>query len=166
MLKGALHSFRGIPHSRGRFVRPQRGRSARVRRLAVSCGVHKIAVLPGDGIGPEITAVAVKLLKATGDQLGEDFIIQEADFGGIAIDKQGQALPDTTLEICKTSDAVLLAAIGGDKWNALPPNERPERGLLNLRASLETFANLRPAIVLPQALPVFCLTNLTDVHPT
>lgn len=122
------------------------------RHLAVSAAAHKIAVLPGDGIGPEIARVAVDLLKATGERLNESFLIEEADFGGVAIDTKGNAFPQETLEICQKSDAVLLAAIGGQKWDALPPSERPERGLLNLRAALKTFANLRPAIVFPQVI--------------
>ncbi|EIE20960.1 3-isopropylmalate dehydrogenase [Coccomyxa subellipsoidea C-169] len=110
---------------------------------------HHVAVLPGDGIGPEISKVAVALLKQAGQKEGVDFEFTEAAIGGAAIDATGSPLPEETLQICRQSDAVLLAAIGGYKWDQLPPEQRPERGLLGLRAGLGTFANLRPAVVLP-----------------
>ncbi|MGP1386008.1 MAG: 3-isopropylmalate dehydrogenase [Thainema sp.] len=110
----------------------------------------RITLLPGDGIGPEIMAVTVSVLKQVGQQLDLTFDFQDAPIGGVAIDATGNPLPDETLEICKSSDAVLLAAIGGYKWDNLPRHQRPETGLLGLRAGLNLFANLRPATILPQ----------------
>ena len=111
---------------------------------------YRITLLSGDGIGPEIMAVAVDVLKVIGEQLDLTFEFQEALLGGAAIDAKGAPLPAETLALCKNSDAVLLAAIGGYKWDALPRHLRPETGLLGLRAGLELFANLRPAKILPQ----------------
>jgi 3-isopropylmalate dehydrogenase len=113
---------------------------------------YRITLLPGDGIGPEIMAVTVAVLKRVGEQLDLQFSFKEALMGGAAIDATGDPLPAETLEICKDSDAVLLAAIGGYKWDTLPNNIRPERGLLGLRAGLRLFANLRPAKILPQLI--------------
>jgi 3-isopropylmalate dehydrogenase len=113
---------------------------------------HRITLLPGDGIGPEIMAVAVEVLKVVGQQLDIEFEFQEALIGGAAIEATGEPLPAQTLEMCRNSDAVLLAAIGGYKWDSLPRNLRPETGLLGLRAGLKLFANLRPAIILPQLI--------------
>ncbi|MEM9804696.1 MAG: isocitrate/isopropylmalate family dehydrogenase, partial [Cyanobacteria bacterium P01_D01_bin.56] len=110
----------------------------------------RITLLPGDGIGPEITAVAVDVLKAVGGKLDLQFAFTEVPIGGCAIDATGSPLPDETLETCRQSDAVLLAAIGGYKWDSLPRAQRPETGLLGLRAGLKLFANLRPATILPQ----------------
>lgn len=120
---------------------------------------YRITVLPGDGIGPEIMSVAVKVLKTVGDQLDLGFEFQEALIGGAAIDATGEPLPDATLDICRNSDAVLLAAIGGYKWDSLPRHLRPESGLLGLRAGLSLFANLRPAKILPQ------LINASSLKP-
>jgi 3-isopropylmalate dehydrogenase len=111
---------------------------------------YRITLLPGDGIGPEIMAVAVDVLKRVGQQLEIQFEFQEALMGGVAIDATGSPLPAETLEACRNSNAVLLAAIGGTKWDSLPNDQRPERGLLGLRAGLGLFANLRPAQILPQ----------------
>ena len=111
---------------------------------------YRITLLPGDGIGPEIIAVAVDVLKIVGQQLDIGFEFQEALMGGAAIDATGNPLPEETLEKCRNSDAVLLAAIGGYKWDNLPREQRPETGLLGLRAGLGLFANLRPATILPQ----------------
>ncbi len=111
---------------------------------------YRITLLPGDGIGPEIMAVAVDVLKLVARQLDLSFEFQEALMGGAAIDATGNPLPDDTLEMCRNSDAVLLAAIGGYKWDTLPRHQRPETGLLGLRAGLGLFANLRPAQILPQ----------------
>lgn len=113
---------------------------------------YRITLLPGDGIGPEIMLVAVDVLKVVGKQLDIRFEFQEALIGGAAIDATGEPLPSTTLEMCKDSDAVLLAAIGGYKWDNLPRHLRPETGLLGLRAGLSLFANLRPAKILPQLI--------------
>lgn len=111
---------------------------------------YRITLLPGDGIGPEITAVAVSVLKKVGEQLDIGFSFTEALLGGAAIDATGNPLPEETLAACRNSDAVLLAAIGGYKWDNLPRHQRPETGLLGLRAGLGLFANLRPAKILPQ----------------
>ncbi|MEH1776915.1 3-isopropylmalate dehydrogenase [Nostoc sp.] len=113
---------------------------------------YRITLLPGDGIGPEIMAVAVDVLKVVGKQFDLKFEFQEALIGGAAIDTTGEPLPSATLEACRNSDAVLLAAIGGYKWDSLPSNLRPEAGLLGLRAGLGLFANLRPAKILPQLI--------------
>ncbi|MEM7793530.1 MAG: isocitrate/isopropylmalate family dehydrogenase, partial [Cyanobacteria bacterium P01_C01_bin.118] len=112
----------------------------------------RIILLPGDGIGPEITAVAVDVLKAVGSKLDLQFDFTEVPIGGCAIDATGSPLPEATLDTCRQSDAVLLAAIGGYKWDALPRAQRPETGLLGLRAGLKLFANLRPATILPQLI--------------
>jgi 3-isopropylmalate dehydrogenase len=112
----------------------------------------RITLLPGDGIGPEIMAVTVDVLKQVGSQLNLTFEFTEALIGGIAIDGAGDPLPEATLTACRQSDAVLLAAIGGYKWDNLPRHLRPETGLLGLRAGLELFANLRPATILPQLI--------------
>ena len=111
---------------------------------------YRITLLPGDGIGPEIMAVAVDVLKVVGKQLNLSFEFTEALLGGAAIDATSSPLPDETLSTCRNSDAVLLAAIGGYKWDNLPRHQRPETGLLGLRAGLGLFANLRPAKILPQ----------------
>ncbi len=113
---------------------------------------YTITLLPGDGIGPEIMTVAVDVLKLVGKQLNLRFEFQQGLIGGAAIDATGEPLPATTLEMCRSSDAVLLAAIGGYKWDSLPRHLRPESGLLALRAELGLFANLRPAKILPQLI--------------
>lgn len=113
---------------------------------------YRITLLPGDGIGPEIMTVAVDVLKVIGNQFNLNFEFQEAPIGGVAIDATGEPLPKETLEKCRNSDAVLLAAIGGYKWDNLPRHQRPETGLLGLRAGLGLFANLRPAKILPQLI--------------
>ena len=107
-----------------------------------------IVLLPGDGVGPEIVAEAVKVLKAVATRFGHDFEMTEHPVGGVAHDLCGDCLPDATLATCKAADAVLLGAVGGPKWDALPPEKRPERrALLTLRSELGLFANLRPAKV-------------------
>ncbi|MCL2937639.1 MAG: 3-isopropylmalate dehydrogenase [Trichodesmium sp. MAG_R02] len=113
---------------------------------------YRITLLPGDGIGPEIMAVAVDVLKVVGNQFNLNFEFQEAPIGGVAIDATGKPLPTETLEMCRNSNGVLLAAIGGYKWDNLPRHQRPETGLLGLRAGLGLFANLRPAKILPQLI--------------
>ncbi|MBD2134303.1 3-isopropylmalate dehydrogenase [Sphaerospermopsis sp. FACHB-1094] len=113
---------------------------------------YRITLLPGDGIGPEIMAVAVDVLKVVAKRFDLNFDFQTALIGGAAIDETGEPLPSATLETCRSSDSVLLAAIGGYKWDALPSDKRPEAGLLGLRAGLELFANLRPAKILPQLI--------------
>ncbi|MFP4007894.1 MAG: 3-isopropylmalate dehydrogenase [Spirulinaceae cyanobacterium] len=113
---------------------------------------YRITLLPGDGIGPEIMAVTVQVLKAIAPIHDLQFHFSEVLIGGAAIDATGNPLPPETLEDCRQSDAVLLAAIGGYKWDNLPRSQRPETGLLGLRSGLELFANLRPATILPQLI--------------
>jgi 3-isopropylmalate dehydrogenase len=111
---------------------------------------HRICVLPGDGIGPEIMAEAVKALDALGRRFGAIFTYEEALLGGIAIDETGSPLPDDTLACARRADAVLLAAIGGPKWDTTDPDApRPEQGLLGLRKALGLYANLRPVRIFP-----------------
>ncbi|MBF0256810.1 MAG: 3-isopropylmalate dehydrogenase, partial [Gammaproteobacteria bacterium] len=110
----------------------------------------KILVLPGDGIGPEIVAEAVKVLEALRQRHGLDVELEHGLVGGAAIDATGGPLPAETLERAKAADAVLLGAVGGPKWESLDISIRPEKGLLGLRAGLDLFANLRPAILYPQ----------------
>ncbi len=100
-----------------------------------------IAVLPGDGIGPEVMAEATRVLSAVAARFGHSFDLREAKFGGCAIDATGVPLPDDTMALCREADAVLLGAVGGPKWEKAP---RPEEGLLALRKELGVYANLRP----------------------
>jgi 3-isopropylmalate dehydrogenase len=109
----------------------------------------KIAVLPGDGIGPEIVAQAVKVLKALASD-GLKIEMEEAAIGGAGYDAAGDPLPDATLALAKASDAVLLGAVGGPKYDTLPRDKRPERGLLRIRKEMNLFANLRPALLYPE----------------
>jgi 3-isopropylmalate dehydrogenase len=113
---------------------------------------YRITLLPGDGIGPEIMAVAVDVLNTVAVNHNLSFTFQEALIGGAAVDAVGKPLPEETLDQCRQSDAVLLAAIGGYKWDTLPRELRPETGLLGLRAGLELFANLRPAQIVPRLI--------------
>lgn len=113
---------------------------------------HRITLLPGDGIGPEIISVAVKVLDAIASKHDLEFTYTEALIGGAAIDETGEPLPAETLTACRNSDAIMLAAIGGYKWDNLPRKQRPETGLLGMRAGLGLFANLRPATILPQLI--------------
>ena len=110
---------------------------------------YKITLLPGDGIGPEITNVTRRILDLVSSQFGFELKFQEMPFGGSAIDSDGIPFPDKTLQECKNSDAVLLAAIGDPKYDELPRDKRPETGLLNLRSSLDLFANIRPVKIIP-----------------
>jgi len=105
-----------------------------------------ITVLPGDGIGPEVTKQAVRVLRAVGDLSGHDFHFKEQAVGGAAIERLGSPLPPATLDACLEADAVLLGAVGAPKYDGLPSSARPEAGLLTLRRALGGFANLRPAI--------------------
>ena len=109
-----------------------------------------LLILPGDGIGPEIVTEAVKVLATLRDDHALDITMDEALVGGAAIDATGHPLPDATLELAKECDAILLGAVGGTKWEDLDISIRPEKGLLGLRAGLNLFANLRPAILYPQ----------------
>jgi 3-isopropylmalate dehydrogenase len=105
----------------------------------------QILVVAGDGIGPEVTGEAVKVLKTVADLGGHEFTFREAPIGGVAIKAHGTPLPPATLDLALASDAVLLGAVGGNEFNSLPPDRRPEAGLLQLRQALGGFANLRPA---------------------
>src|SRR5215217_2377137 len=108
-----------------------------------------ITTLPGDGIGPEVTAEAVRVLQTIGGIHGYKFEFEEHVIGGVAITKFGSPLPTTTLDACLMSDAVLLGAVGAPEYDRMPPNQRPEAGLLLLRSALGGYANLRPAISYP-----------------
>ena len=109
----------------------------------------RIVTLPGDGVGPEVTAVAVAVLQTVAARYGHDFAFEEHPMGGCAIDATGEPLPAATLAACKSADAVLLGAVGGPKWSDPNARVRPEQGLLGLRAALGVYANLRPLIVHP-----------------
>ncbi len=115
----------------------------------------KICVLPGDGIGPEITAEAVRVLKA----LGLKMEMEEALLGGCAVDATGDPYPEATKKLAQAADAVLLGAVGGPKWDNNPREQRPERGLLGIRKHLGLFANLRPAVLYPE------LANASTLKP-
>ena len=108
---------------------------------------YHIAVIPGDGIGPDIVAQAVLVLEKVGEKFGHTFTLKNVLAGGSAIDATGHCLPQETIDVCKASDAVLLGAVGGPKWDTLPGDQRPERALLGLRKELGLFANLRPAMI-------------------
>jgi 3-isopropylmalate dehydrogenase len=110
---------------------------------------HRITLLAGDGIGPEITTVARQLLDAVSRRHGFELLYDEQPMGGAAIDATGEPLPPSTLEACREADAVLLAAIGSPQYDSLPREKRPESGLLGLRAGLGLFANLRPVKIIP-----------------
>ncbi|MEP6669916.1 MAG: 3-isopropylmalate dehydrogenase [Chthoniobacter sp.] len=117
----------------------------------------KIAVLAGDGIGPEVMTEARRVLAVAEIKFGFQLILTDARVGGIAIDVDGHALPEETLRICSASDAILFGSVGGPKWESLPPNEQPERAaLLPIRKHFALFANLRPAV---------CFPNLTHASP-
>ena len=111
---------------------------------------YNIAVLPGDGIGPEVMTEARRVLSVVEKKFELSFALTEARVGGVAIDHDGHALPEATLKICDDSDAILFGSVGGPKWESLPPNQQPERAaLLPLRKHFGLFANLRPAICFP-----------------
>ena len=111
---------------------------------------YKIAVLPGDGIGPEVMAEALKVLDVIEKKYDVTFERTLANVGGAGIDNEGKALPESTVELCRASDAILFGSVGGPKWESLPPDEQPERGaLLPLRKIFGLFCNLRPAIIFP-----------------
>ncbi|HEC85250.1 MAG TPA: 3-isopropylmalate dehydrogenase [Thioploca sp.] len=118
-----------------------------------------IAILPGDGIGPEIIAEAVKVLETLQKSVNLDVHLQQALVGGAAIDATGHPLPTDTLELAKKADAILLGAVGGPKWESLDIAIRPEKGLLGLRSELKLFANLRPALLFPE------LANASTLKP-
>jgi len=118
-----------------------------------------LAVLPGDGVGPEVVSEAIKVLQVTGKRFGHDFNLHFELMGGVAIDETGTALPEDTLKMCKGSDAVLLGAVGGPKWDDPKAKVHPEDGLLALRKGLGLFANLRPVKVSP------VLVDSTNLKP-
>ena len=109
-----------------------------------------IAVIRGDGIGPEIVEQALRVLQKIGDLYGHTFTYTDVDMGGVAIDKWGDPLPAEMLEKCVAADSVLLGAVGGPKWNDVPGDKRPEKGLLRLRAGMGVYSNNRPAKIWPQ----------------
>jgi 3-isopropylmalate dehydrogenase len=118
-----------------------------------------IAVLPGDGIGPEVMTQALKVLQVVGEKFGHSFHLRDGLIGGVAIDTLGTALSDNTLKMCEQCDAVLLGAVGGSKWDDPQAKIHPEDGLLALRKGLKLFANLRPVKVFPM------LVNSTNLKP-
>lgn len=120
---------------------------------------YNITVLPGDGIGPEVIGEALGVLEVVGRKTGCEFKLAEALMGGCAIDAYGLPLPEATLDACKKSDAVLMGAVGGPKWDGLPGSKRPEAGLLALRAGLGLYANLRPAVIYAS------LKTASPLHP-
>ena len=112
--------------------------------------MNKVAVLAGDGIGPEVMVEALKVLDVAQKKFSFKLEYEHAEVGGIAIDNHGEALPASTLELCETSDAVLFGSVGGPKWESLPPEQQPERAaLLPLRKHFDLFCNFRPAKVFP-----------------
>ena len=111
---------------------------------------YKLAVIPGDGIGPDVVEQTLLVLDKVGEKFGHTFHYQKVLAGGCAIDATGGCLPQETIDVCKASDAVLLGAVGGWKWDTLPGDQRPERALLGLRKALGLFANLRPALLFEQ----------------
>lgn len=121
--------------------------------------VKKIAVIAGDGIGPEVVGEAIKVMKRTEELFGYRFEFEHGLFGGIAIDERGTPLPEDTLEMCRRADAVLLGAVGGPKWDNNPKELRPETGLLGIRKALGLFSNLRPAVVFD------CLKDASTLKP-
>ena len=111
---------------------------------------HRILLLPGDGIGPEVVEQARRVLVATAGVFDLDLIFDSADLGGVAIDRHGDPYPEATRLLARQADAILLGAVGGPIWDALPATQRPERGLLAIRSDLDLFCNLRPAMLYPQ----------------
>ena len=121
---------------------------------------YKIAALPGDGIGPEVIAEAAKVLQAVGRRFGHSFDLERGRVGGNAIDDFGTPLPDETLELCESSDAILFGAVGGPKWDSPDASTRPEDGILAIRKNLGLYANLRPVKVYP------ALINSSPIKPS
>lgn len=111
---------------------------------------YKLAVIPGDGIGPDVVEQTLLVLDKVGEKFGHTFQYHKVLAGGCAIDATGGCLPQETIDVCKASDAILLGAVGGWKWDTLPGDQRPERALLGLRKALGLFANLRPALLFEQ----------------
>lgn len=136
----------------------------------------KFAVLPGDYIGPEVMTEALRVLNAAAETAGLTLESTTADVGGAGIDNHGQALPDSTLEVCRAADAILFGSVGGPKWESLPPKEQPERAaLLPLRKAFNLFANIRPGLLyaeltdasplktdrIPDGIDIVCIRELT-----
>ena len=136
----------------------------------------KFAVLPGDGIGPEVMEVALDVLENTGKKFGFELDYDHADIGGIAIDNHGVAFPDSTKGICEKSEAILFGSVGGPKWESLPPKEQPERAaLLPIRKAFALYANIRPGLLysqlteasplkdkrIPDGIDIVCIRELT-----
>ena len=111
---------------------------------------HAILLLPGDGIGPEVVGQARRVLQAAGEKYGFQIAFTEGDIGGVAIERQGNPYPDSTRHLASEADAILLGAVGGPQWDGLPAAQRPERGLLAIRADMDLFCNLRPALLYRQ----------------
>ena len=109
--------------------------------------IYNVALIPGDGIGPEIIKCAVAVLNKIGEKYSHEFVFQEVDAGGVAIDKYNDPLPKESIDACLNNDSVLLGAVGGPKWDHLDVEIRPEKGLLKLRSGLNLFTNLRPAVL-------------------
>jgi len=122
-------------------------------------GQFNLVVLPGDGIGPEVAAEGIKVLQAIGNKFGHSFNLQYELLGGASIDATGEALTQDTLKKCQNSDAVLMGAVGGPKWDAPQAKVHPEDGILALRRGLGVFANLRPVKMYPM------LVNSTNLKP-
>jgi 3-isopropylmalate dehydrogenase len=121
---------------------------------------YRIAVLAGDGIGPEVMDVTLPIVKKIAEKNGCQLTFQDALVGGAAIDAKGKALPDETITVCQQSDAILFGSVGGPKWESLPPNEQPERAaLLPLRKMFKLYANLRPAICYPELIDASPIKN-------
>lgn len=120
---------------------------------------HRIALLPGDGVGVEIVAEAEKLLAALRERFGLAVETERGDIGGVAVDAHGQPLPAATLALARAADAVLLGAVGGPRWDGEPRARRPESGLLAIRRELGLFANLRPALLYPELAPASTLRS-------
>ena len=110
----------------------------------------RIAVMKGDGIGPEIVNEALKVLETVASKYGHHFAYNFVDIGGVAIDNHGTPLPQATIDACLEADSVLLGAVGGPKWDGVPGDKRPEKGLLGIRSAMGLFANMRPAKLFPQ----------------
>ena len=136
----------------------------------------KFAVLPGDGIGPEVMEVALDVLENTGKKFGFELDHDHADIGGIAIDNHGVAFPDSTKAACENSEAILFGSVGGPKWESLPPKEQPERAaLLPIRKAFALYANIRPGLLysqlieasplkdkrIPDGIDIVCIRELT-----
>ncbi len=136
----------------------------------------KFAVLPGDGIGPEVMEVALEVLENTGEKFGFELSHNHADIGGIAIDNHGVAFPDSTKAVCENSEAILFGSVGGPKWESLPPTEQPERAaLLPIRKAFALYANVRPGLLysqlteasplkdkrIPNGIDIICIRELT-----